>query len=245
MNEEEIEEEWGGGFQSSSDAQREVQAGLRADYKKDKAEKIRDIKAVLSGKMTKNAFTRKHKTSFTKHPLAKKMMAQRAAKSKNPMNEERTQNQQMWDRISARAGERIKALKAKGAKFVPAGPRKKGKSAKGTWMMPDGKPAYPSSLLNADGTRMNEESISEGVKRMRRLRSARWKKDGANKELDAAYDRELSKLSASRLRRGGASKATVRGFFKDQPATSAENNAYERFTRSAMQKANAKGKKIF
>ena len=90
-----------------------------------------------------------------------------------------------------------------------------------------------------------EESISEGVKRMRRLRSARWKKDGVKKELDAAYDKELSKLSASRLRRGGASKHTIRGFFKDQPATSAENNAYERFTRNAMQKANAKGKKIF
>ena len=87
--------------------------------------------------------------------------------------------------------------------------------------------------------------MTEGVKRMRRLRSARFGSQGVNKELDAAYDKELSKLSASRLRRGGAPKQTVRGFFTDKPTTKAADKAYSRFAQDAMNKASAKGKKIF
>lgn len=87
--------------------------------------------------------------------------------------------------------------------------------------------------------------MTEGVKRMRRLRSARFGSQGVNKELDAAYDKELSKLSASRLRRGGAPKQTVRGFFTDKPTTKAADKAYSKFTKGAMEKASAKGKKIF
>lgn len=87
--------------------------------------------------------------------------------------------------------------------------------------------------------------VTEGVQRMRRLRSARFGQQGVNKELDAAYDKELSKLSASRLRRGGAPKQTVRGFFTDKPTTKAADKAYSKFSKGAMEKANAKGKKIF
>jgi hypothetical protein len=93
---------------------------------------------------------------------------------------------------------------------------------------------------------MGEESISEGVKKMRRIRTARFKaRTGVDPKLDAAYDRELSKLSASRLRRGGARKQTIRGFFTDKPTTPAADKAYAAFTKGAMDKANAKGKKIF
>ena len=90
----------------------------------------------------------------------------------------------------------------------------------------------------------NEESISEGVRRMRRLRRAHVSGKASRKTADA-YDKELSKLSASRLRRGGARKQTIRAFFTDKPTTPAADKAYERFTKGAMQKANAKGKKIF
>lgn len=87
--------------------------------------------------------------------------------------------------------------------------------------------------------------MTEGVKRMRRLRTARFGQQGVKKELDAAYDKELSKLSASRLRRGGAPKQTVRAFFTDKPTTKAADKAYSKFSKDAMNKASAKGKKIF
>ena len=87
--------------------------------------------------------------------------------------------------------------------------------------------------------------MTEGVQRMRRLRTARYGKQVYNKELDAAYDKELSKVSASRLRRGGAPKQTVRAFFTDKPTTKAADKAYSKFSKDAMNKASAKGKKIF
>jgi hypothetical protein len=91
---------------------------------------------------------------------------------------------------------------------------------------------------------MGEESISEGVRRMRRLRRAHVSGKASRKTADA-YDKELSKLSASRLRRGGARKQTIRAFFTDKPTTPAADKAYERFTKGAIDKAHAKGKKIF
>ena len=90
----------------------------------------------------------------------------------------------------------------------------------------------------------NEESITEGVRRMRRLRRAHVSGKASRKTADA-YDKELSKLSASRLRRGGARKQTIRAFFTDKPTTPAADKAYERFTKGAIDKAHAKGKKIF
>lgn len=80
---EQVDEEWGGGFQSFRDAHREVQAGLRREASANRKKLVADIKAVHSGKMTPAAFTRKHKTKFSELPLAKKMAASRAkAKAK-------------------------------------------------------------------------------------------------------------------------------------------------------------------
>ena len=63
--------------------------------------------------------------------------------------------------------------------------------------------------------KMDEETeLAEGVKRMRRLRRAHVSGKGSRETADA-YDKELSKVSANRLRRGGATKQTVRGFFND------------------------------
>jgi hypothetical protein len=93
--------------------------------------------------------------------------------------------------------------------------------------------------------KMDEETkLAEGVKRLRRLRRAHVS-GKASRETADAYDKELSKLSASRLRRGGARKQTIRGFFNDKPTTPAANKAYTEFAKGAMQKANAKGKKVF
>lgn len=87
-------------------------------------------------------------------------------------------------------------------------------------------------------------SLEEGVKRMRRLRRAHAS-GKASREITAAYDKELAKVSASRLRRGGAPKQTVRGFFTDKPTTAAADKAYSKFSKDAMAKASARGKKIF
>lgn len=75
-----LDEEWGGGFQSYRDAHREVQAGLRREASAHRKMVVSDIKAVLSGKMTKNAFTRKHKIKFGEHTLAKRMAAKAKAR---------------------------------------------------------------------------------------------------------------------------------------------------------------------
>lgn len=80
---EQLDEEWGGGFQSSRDAHREVQAGLHREASANRKKLVADIKAVHSGKMTPAAFTRKHRTKFSELPLAKRMAASRAkAKAK-------------------------------------------------------------------------------------------------------------------------------------------------------------------
>ena len=93
--------------------------------------------------------------------------------------------------------------------------------------------------------KMDEEiELAEGVKRMRRLRSAHLSGKGSRETADA-YDKELSKVSANRLRRGGATKQTVRGFFNDKPITPAANRAYTEFAKRAMAKASARGKKVF
>lgn len=77
---EQLDEEWGGGFQSYQDAHREVQAGLRREASIQRRKLVADIKAVHSGKMTKNAFTRKHKMRIDELPLAKKMAAKAKAR---------------------------------------------------------------------------------------------------------------------------------------------------------------------
>jgi hypothetical protein len=122
--------------------------------------------------------------------------------------------------------------------------RRENMAAGKAWLAKKGKKAPLDKNAEKKQEETNEESISEGVKRMRRLRRAHVS-GKASRETADAYDKELSKLSASRLRRGGARKQTIRGFFTDKPTTPAADKAYERFSKGAMDKANAKGKKIF
>lgn len=95
-------------------------------------------------------------------------------------------------------------------------------------------------------SKMDEETeLEEGMKRLRRLRTAHYLRGKGSRETSDVYDKELAKVSASRLRRGGAPKQTVRAFFTDKPTTAAADKAYGNFARKAMSKASAKGKKIF
>ena len=95
-------------------------------------------------------------------------------------------------------------------------------------------------------SKMDEETeLEEGLKRLRRLRTAHHLRGKGSRETADVYDKELAKVSASRLRRGGAPKQTVRAFFTDKPTTAAADKAYGNFARKAMSKASAKGKKIF
>lgn len=50
------DEEWGGGFQSSSDAHKEVQAGLKGDFQRERAQKLKLIVQVIRGEITKQKF---------------------------------------------------------------------------------------------------------------------------------------------------------------------------------------------
>jgi len=50
------EAEWGGGFQSSADAHREVQAGLKADFQRERAQKLKLIVQVIRGEISKQKF---------------------------------------------------------------------------------------------------------------------------------------------------------------------------------------------
>ena len=50
------EDEWGGGFQSASDAHKEVQAGLKGDFQRERAQKLKLIVQVIRGEITKQKF---------------------------------------------------------------------------------------------------------------------------------------------------------------------------------------------
>jgi len=50
------EDEWGGGFQSSSDGHKEVQAGLKGDFQRERAQKLKLIVQVIRGEITKQKF---------------------------------------------------------------------------------------------------------------------------------------------------------------------------------------------
>ena len=50
------EASWGGGFQSSADAHREVQAGLKADFQRERAQKLKLIVQVIRGEISKQKF---------------------------------------------------------------------------------------------------------------------------------------------------------------------------------------------
>lgn len=50
------EDEWGGGFQTSADAQRGVQAGLKGDYNRERNQKLKLVVQVIRGEISKQKF---------------------------------------------------------------------------------------------------------------------------------------------------------------------------------------------
>jgi len=84
------------------------------------------------------------------------------------------------------------------------------------------------------------DELSEGLMRKKRLHRARTsgkpRTPKQRKALDTAYDSELGRRVARKLRKGGARKATVRGFFKDKPITDAAEKAFEKFNADEYKK---------
>ena len=78
-----------------------------------------------------------------------------------------------------------------------------------------------------------EMELDEGLLRKKRLLRARLSgkklSPEAGKQLETSYDSELSKRVARKLRKGGATKATTRSFFKDKPITNAAKKAFNKF----------------
>ena len=58
------EDEWGGGFQTSADAQRQVQAGLKADFQRQRAQTLKLIVQVIRGEITKRKFKKLTGSNF-------------------------------------------------------------------------------------------------------------------------------------------------------------------------------------
>lgn len=58
------EDEWGGGFQSPSDAHKEVQAGLKGDFQRERAQKLKLIVQVIRGEITKQRFKKLTGSNF-------------------------------------------------------------------------------------------------------------------------------------------------------------------------------------
>lgn len=58
------EDEWGGGFQGAADAHREVQAGLKADFQRERAQKLKLIVQVIRGEITKQKFKKLTGSNF-------------------------------------------------------------------------------------------------------------------------------------------------------------------------------------
>ena len=71
----EMEESWGGGFETSREAQARVQAGLKADYKMEKMKRLRAVRAVMNGTMSKAAFKKSQGFSWSEVPEAMKRKA--------------------------------------------------------------------------------------------------------------------------------------------------------------------------
>ena len=58
------EDEWGGGFQGAADAHKQVQAGLRADYNRERSQKLKWIVQVIRGEISKQKFRKLAGISF-------------------------------------------------------------------------------------------------------------------------------------------------------------------------------------
>ena len=91
------EASWGGGFQSSREAQAGVQASAKADAKRERMVLFSSIRAVMMGKMSKAEFKKKIGQSFDKiSPLAK----QKAMKVKEEVVDENTYTTGMGTKVT-------------------------------------------------------------------------------------------------------------------------------------------------
>ena len=84
-------------------------------------------------------------------------------------------------------------------------------------------------------------SIMEGFMRKRRLLRARTsgktRTPEQRKALDTAYDSELGRRVARKLRHGGATKATMRSFINtDKPTTAAADRAFKKYNEAEWKK---------
>jgi hypothetical protein len=99
------------------------------------------------------------------------------------------------------------------------------------------KKAAKASTPKTDST----PSIMEGFMRKKRLLRARTsgktRTPAARKALDTAYDSELGRRVARKLRKGGATKSTMRSFINtDKPTTAAANRAFAKFNDAEYKK---------
>lgn len=99
------------------------------------------------------------------------------------------------------------------------------------------KKAAKASTPKTDST----PSIMEGFMRKKRLLRARTsgktRTPAARKALDTAYDSELGRRVARKLRKGGATKSTVRSFINtDKPTTAAADRAFAKFNDAEYKK---------
>jgi len=64
VQKESVQESWGGGFQSAADAHRQVQAGLKADFQRERAQKLKLIVQVIRGEISKQKFKKLTGSNF-------------------------------------------------------------------------------------------------------------------------------------------------------------------------------------
>lgn len=60
------EDEWGGGFQGSADAHKQVQSGLKSDFKRDRAKTLKLVVQVIRGEISKEKFKKLAGISYDK-----------------------------------------------------------------------------------------------------------------------------------------------------------------------------------
>lgn len=83
--------------------------------------------------------------------------------------------------------------------------------------------------------------LDEGVKRKMRLLRAKMKAKNFNdtkklKSIETAYDSELGRRTARKLRQGGAPKRTIVKFFNKDGTTPAAHNAFTKFRNAELKK---------
>lgn len=84
------EDEWGGGFQSPADGNREVQAGLKGDFQRERAQKLKLIVQVIRGEITKQKFKKLTGSNFDelmqRSPYFRNQIKRMSKKALAPVN---------------------------------------------------------------------------------------------------------------------------------------------------------------